>query len=107
MEEFDAYSILTIGKALNFENETEDDSIRSFINDPFFFTLTASQFLSFVIEKYNEKETLDDPVTQEIPTSPSLKGVPLDIELGKTLNIKSNSSLVQRDKLVFLLKNNK
>ena len=42
LEEFDACSILTIGKALYFENETKDDILRSFINDPCFFTLTTS-----------------------------------------------------------------
>lgn len=55
-------------------------------------TPSTSQLLMSMIEKSYEKETLDDPVTLGIPTTPSLKGVSIEIDLGKTLNINHNSS---------------
>lgn len=60
-----------------FKNETKDDIISNFISSPYVVTLPRSRLLGFVIDKYNEKETLDNRVTQEIPTTPSLKGVPI------------------------------
>jgi len=94
LEEAISCPILTIGKALHFKNEIEDDIISIFINDPSIFTPSTSRFVSFMIGKSDEKETLDDLFTQEIPTTHSLNGAPVEIESKKILNINPNLSLV-------------
>jgi len=59
-----------------------------------------------MLDKFSGEETPDDPITEEILATPSLRGVPIEIESRNTLNINPNVIPKQRENFMYLLKNN-
>lgn len=54
--------------------------------------LVTISIIELYDKKSSEEETMDDHVTKEIPMNPSLKGILVDAEHGKALNISPNLS---------------
>ena len=94
--------------AIEFKNQTEDDVINTFINHP----TSTSSFKRHMIEVVLDNEIEQDPLKEisdhTIPTTTIYHNKPIEIEPGKTLNINSNLSHDQQQKLTqFLLKHKK
>ena len=102
--------MLTIGKALTFKDETEDDAINSFISDPTSVNKQIYQILHNTLGE-EEHETLTNETlvsdTHIIPVLKNSKSIPIEIELGKTLNINPNLAPDEQECFITLLKNHK
>ena len=83
--------ILTISEALFFNNEMEDDTINTFISDSDSVPNLTRSFLESVMN-CNEQDNIESKTKIEtIPVTPH-SSVPIEIEVGKTLNINPNLS---------------
>jgi hypothetical protein len=72
-EEGDVQPLLTIGKSLSFKNETEDDTINSFISDPMVVTQEAYQTLDNVMDETKQEEITQETLTETIIAETTLK----------------------------------
>ena len=102
--------LLTIGKALTFKDETEDDDINNFISEPASVNKKVYQILNITLGKEEQEnlteETLVDD-THIIPVLKNSKSIPIEVESGKTLNINPNLSLDEQKHPINLLKEHK
>ena len=55
-----------IGEALYFKNETKDDTINSFISNPFIVTQPISQILNFIMSEPNLDDAIYDITIEKI-----------------------------------------
>eukprot|EP00253_Pinus_taeda_P005467 PITA_05467 len=96
-------SPLTVQKALDFKDQTEDDAINNFISQ----TESRSHTQCFMIEAAFDSEleeySLKDPHDQTIPVTVVANSKVVEIEPGKTLNINANLTPDQEIKLLNLL----
>ena len=91
-DEDDTLPILTIGEALQFKDETEDDPINSFISSPSSVSPPTFQSLHVVMTDSIQEDITDDFITKTVEVILNHKSIPIEIESGKTLNIKPNLS---------------
>ena len=93
VEEEDIQPLLTIGRALNFKTETKDDTIYNFISDPTSITKRAYHILNNTLKEREHEELIKEDLvsnTEIIPVIDNSKSVPVEVKLGKTLNINPN-----------------
>ena len=95
-------SPLTIEDALDFKDQTEDDIINSFINQPKIRSHLQCHMIKAAFD--NEEDPLKDVQEKSIPTTYVYNRKTIEIEPGKTLNINKNLTAEQEKKLVQLLK---
>ena len=109
-EEDRVQPLLMIGKALTLKHEIEDGAINSFISEPTSVNMHVYQILSSTLDEEKQenitKETLVSG-TSIIPVLKNSKSIPIDIEVGKTLNINLDLSPDELELLVTLLKQHK
>ena len=105
--EDDTLSVLTIGKALQFKDETEDDSINSFIGRPSSVSSPTFQSLHAVMTESTQEDITDVFITKTIKVLPNHKSIPIEIESGKTLNINPNLLTTETNIVIKLLQENK
>ena len=83
-EEESTHPLLTIGRALNFKNETEDDTINSFISDSMTITQHAYQVLDSSMNEIDHLEELTEEAlvknVETVPIIENFKSVPIEIE---------------------------
>lgn len=96
-------SPLTVAKALEFKNQTEDDTINNFINQPATAENVKCQMLKEMIDNKIHEDLLRDNDDQHIPTNAVHNRRPIEIELGKILNINGNLNNDQQQKLIKVL----
>ena len=109
-EEEDVQPLLTIGKALTFKNEMEDDAINNFISEPTSVDKNFYQILNITLGKEEQENITEETLvgdTHIIPVMKKLKSIPIEVETGKTLNINPNLSLDEQKRLISLLKEHK
>lgn len=105
-DEYDTLSVLTIGKALQFKDETKDDSINSFISSSSLVSSPMFQSLHVVMTKPTQEDITHDFITETVKVLPNRKSIPIEIESGKTLNINPSLSAAETNKVVKLLQEN-
>ena len=96
----DTLPILTIGKALQFKDETEDDSINSFISSPSSVSSPTFQSLYVVMTESTQEDTTHDFITETVKVLPNHKSIPIEIESRKTLNINPNLSTAETNQVI-------
>ena len=92
-EEEGVQPLLKIGKALTFKDETEDDSINSFISEPTSFNKQIYQVLNSALGEKEQENIIEETLVNDTHIILVLKNskiVPLEVELRKTLNINLN-----------------
>ena len=92
-EEEGVQPLLTIGKALTFKDEIEDDAINSFISEPTSINKQIYLILNSTLGEEEQENIMEETLfidTHIIPILKILKSVPVEIEPGKTLNINPN-----------------
>jgi hypothetical protein len=128
--------VITIGKALSFKDEMEDELINYFICDPSVVTqnmhhrlirvfdpitqeeMNSEMFLEIVDNQIdsavttsdvieNDVTTDDETTTDELFTRFSPMSVTMEVEPGKTLNINPDLSIVETCRLMKLLTEHK
>lgn len=75
----DTLPVLTTGKALQFKDETKDDSINSFISSPSSASSPTFQSLHVVLTESTQEDITDDFITKTVKVLPNQKSIPLDI----------------------------
>eukprot|EP00253_Pinus_taeda_P036486 PITA_36486 len=95
---------LIVADALEFKNQTEDDVINTFINHPAVVSNLRCHMIEAILENEIEEDSLRDNNDQLIPTTIVYNSKPIEIEQGKILNINSNLSNDQQQKLIQILK---
>jgi hypothetical protein len=98
--------ILTIGQALSLKDSTEDEVINNFICEPSSMTPETHNQLFALLESDNQ-ENLNSESPPQTSNTISSKSIPVEIELGKTLNINPNLTDVEMQQLMKLLLKNK
>jgi len=88
--------ILTIGSALQLKDETEDDTITTFINDPCSISDLNQKILESVLSCETQESIGAADGFEELPTATPNDSVSMEIELGKTLNINPKLSDAQK-----------
>eukprot|EP00253_Pinus_taeda_P021920 PITA_21920 len=96
-------SPLTIQKALDFKDQTEDDAINNFISQTESRSHTQCFMIEAAFDSELEEDPLKDPHDQAIPVTVVANSKVVEIEPGKTLNINANLTSHQEVKLVNLL----
>eukprot|EP00253_Pinus_taeda_P035930 PITA_35930 len=96
-------SPLTVQKALDFKDQTEDDSINNFISQTESRSHTQCFMIEAAFDSELEEDSLKDPHDQTIPVTVVANSKVVEIEPGKTLNINANLTPDQEIKLVNLL----
>jgi hypothetical protein len=120
IEDERALPVLTIGKALSFKDEIEDELINIFISDPPVVTpntyhrlsrifdptaqeeANAEMFSETIINQVNSDVTADIETTELFPKVIS-KSIVVEIEPGKSLNINHDLSSAETKHLMKLL----
>ena len=109
-EEEGVQPLLTIGRALTFKDETEDDAINNFISESTSFNKEVYQILNITLgEEEQENLTAEALVsdTHIILVLKNLKSIPMEVESGKTLNINPSLAPDEQEHLITLLKKHK
>ena len=106
-DEDDTLPILTIGKALQFKDEIEDDCINSFISSPSSVSSPTFQSLHVVMTESTQENITDNFIIETTKVLPNHKSIPVEIESGKTLNINPNLSTAETNQVIKLLQENK
>ena len=81
-EEYEVQPLLTIGKALNFKDETKDDAINSFINDPTSINVHVYQILNSTLDEEKQENLTEETLVNDTSISPVLKNsksIPVEI----------------------------
>jgi hypothetical protein len=94
--------ILTIGQALSLKDVTEDEVINNFICEPSSLTPETHNQLAALLESDTQKNLNSEDLPQTSATISS-KSIPVEIELGKTLNINPNLTVAETQQLMKLL----
>ena len=95
-EEEGVHPLLTIGKALPFKDETEDDAINKFISEPTSVNKEVYQILNITLGKEEQENLTEEALvgdTHIIPVLKNSKSISIEVESGKTLNINPSLSL--------------
>ena len=95
-EEEGIQPLLTIGKDLTFKDKIEDNTINSFISEPTFVNKQIYQILNNTLGEVEQENLTEETLvgdTHIILVLKNSKSVPVEIELGKTLNINPNITL--------------
>ena len=74
-DEDETLSVLTIGKALQFKDETKDDYINSFIGIPSIVSSPTFQSLHVVMTESTQEDITDDFITETIKVLPNHKSL--------------------------------
>ena len=109
-EEDNVQPLLTIGKALTFKDEAEDDSINSFINEPTSVNKQIYQILNSTLGEEEQKNLTEETLVSDthiVPVLKNSKSVPIEIESWKTVNINPNLAPDEQEHLITLLKKHK
>ena len=109
-EEEGVQPLLTIGKALTFKDETEDDAINNFISDPTSVNKEIYQILNINLGEEEQENLTEEALVSDthiILVLNNLKSIPMEVESGKTLNINPSLSLYEHKCLISLLKEHK
>ena len=106
-DEDDTLPILTIGKSLQFKDETKDDSTNNFISSPSFVSPPTFQSLNDVMVESVQADITKDFIAETVKILPNHKSVPIEIESSKTLNLNPNLSTTETNQVIKLLQENK
>ena len=90
-EEEGVQPLLTIGKALTFKDEIEDDAINNFISEPTSVNKEVYQILNITLGKEEQENLTEEALVSDthiIPVLKNSKSIPIEVESGKTLNIQ-------------------
>eukprot|EP00253_Pinus_taeda_P024783 PITA_24783 len=98
------WSPLTVVDALEFKNQTEDDVINNFINHPATVSSLKCHMIKAFLDNEIEEYSLRDINDQPIPTTTIYNSTPIEIKIGNILNISSNPSDDQQQKLIQVLR---
>ena len=98
--------ILTIEQALSLKDTTEDEVINNFICEPSSVTSETHNQLAALLES-DTQEKLKSQDLPQTSTTISSKSITVEIELGKTLNINPDLTVVETKQLMKLLLENK
>ena len=102
--------LLMIGKSLIFKDETEDDAINSFINEPTSINKHVYQILNSTLDEEKQENITEETLVSDtsiILVLKNSKSIPVEIEPGKTLNINPNLAPDEEEHLITLLKKHK
>ena len=80
-------SPLSLYEALGLKNKLEEDVINSFINKPVFIGDSTCQMLKYLLDNDAQGDPLENLNDNNITTIIVHNRFPIDIEIGKTLNI--------------------
>ena len=97
-------SPLTVQKALDFKDQTEDDAINNFISQTESRPHTQCFMIEAAFDSELEEDSLKDADDQTIPVTVVANSKVVEIEPRKTLNINANLTPDQETKLVNLLR---
>lgn len=97
-------SPLTIEDAPELKDQTEDDIVNTDINQPDVVSHLKCHMIEVALDRKIEEGPLKYINDQSIPTTSIYNNKTIEIELGKTLNIKKNLTADQELKLVQLLR---
>ena len=89
-EEENVQPMLSIGRALTFKNETEDDTIYSFITESMSITKHSYQVLDNTLSELEHEEIIEESLAKSVEIVhivENLKSTPVEIRPGKTLNV--------------------
>ena len=106
-EEEGVQPLLTIGKALNFKDETEDNAINNFINEPTFFNKNIYQILNATLGEEEQENLTEETLVSDthiVPVLKNSKSVPVEVDFGKTLLINPSLTPDEHEHLITLLK---
>ena len=95
-EEEGIQPLLTIGKALTFKDETEDNAINNFISEPTSVNKKIYQILNTTLGEEEQENITEEALVSDthiVPLLKKLKSVPIVVEFGKTMNINPSLSL--------------
>ena len=109
-EEEGVQPLLTIGKALTFKDETEDDAINNFISEPTSINKIFYQILNTTLGEEEQENLIEEALVSDthiVPVLKNSKSVPIKVESGKTMNINPSLSLDEQKCLIDLLKKHK
>ena len=109
-EEEGIQPLLTIGNALNFKDETEDNAINNFISEHTSVNKQIYQILNSTLGEEEQENITEETLVSDthiVPVLKNSKSVPVEIELGKTLNINPSLALDEHEHLITLLKKHK
>jgi hypothetical protein len=96
--------VLTIEKALHFQNENEDGTINTFISFPNSSPQSAQQLLVTIINFDNKKSITPETEAELISTTIVHNNISVEIYKDKTLNINPNLSPTQTNQLLQILR---
>ena len=102
--------MLTIGKSLTFKDETEDDAINSFISEPTSINKHVYHILNSTLHEEKQENLTEETLVSDtniIPVLKNSKSIPIEIELGKTLNINLDLAPDELERLITLMKHHK
>ena len=97
------HSPLTIVEALEFKNQIEDDVTNNFMNQISASGNLKCQMLKSVLDDETQEYPLVNIDNQHIPTTVVRNSIPIEIELGKVLNINGIMGSDQKKKLIKVL----
>ena len=106
-EEEGIQTLLTIGKALTFKDETQDDTINS---EPTSVNKHVYQILCSTLGEEEQENLTEETLVSDaniIPVLKNLKSIPVEVEPRKTLNINLNRAPNELELLITLLKQHK
>ena len=109
-EEEGVHPLLTIGKALTFKDETEDDAMNNFISEPASFNKFFYQIPNSTLGEEEQENTIEETLlsdTHIVLVLKSSKSVPVEIEPRKMLNINANLAPNEQKCLITFLKKHK
>ena len=84
------HSPLTIVEALELKDQTEDDVINNFMNQPSASENLKCQLLKTILEEETQEDLMTNLNDQHIPTISICNNIPVEIEPGKILNINGS-----------------
>ena len=90
---------MTLIEALEFKDQTEDDVINNFMNQPPTSKNLKFQMLKIFLEEEIQEDLLKNLDDKHIPTTIVRNNIPAEIEPGKILNINGNLDSDQRQKI--------
>ena len=103
-EEYEDFTpVLTIGKALCFQNETEDETINTFISCPNSAPKSTHKLLATIMDGDNQKGITLETEAEIIPTTIVHNNISIEIDTGKALNINPNLYSAQIKQLLQIL----
>ena len=97
-EEEGVQPLLTIGKALNFKDETEDNTINNFISEPTFVNKKIYQILNATLGEEEQENLAEEALVSDthiVLVLKNLKSVPIEVDSRKNLNINPILSLYE------------